>query len=200
MSTEQNLAGRMAHLGSMLKGPEHDFDRGYHMALDDVRSWIEFDEKDTDDLLHEVECYLDSPDNWPTPEDEHPLDVLHRRLVVWEETQCDDPDRTVTAWRYMGILSAAVALAEQGVPLPQRWMDDQIDAVRELIGDERCGGCAELFVPGECIPCESCGASFCPSCEGNACEGGACAPAPCGASFMAGTICARPAGHEGAHA
>ena len=120
---------------------------------------------------------LDEPDarvlSWTEDENPgygHPLDRLHRRLCAWQQDECTDADDTIRAWTYMGILSAATALAEQGVPLPQRWMDDLTEAVRELMGDERCDGCAELFVPGECIPCESCGEAFCPKCEGGPCK------------------------------
>jgi hypothetical protein len=172
MSSRDPLDKRMAHLDSVLRSTGADrYDLGYHAALEDMRRWVDEDEKDADLLLHEVECYLDSADNWPIDEDETELDALHRRLAAWEETECDDPDRTVTAWRYMGILSAASALAEQGVSLPDRWLSDQIVAVHEMIGDESCSGCSEWFVSGECIPCETCDGIFCPACESKPCAG-----------------------------
>lgn len=172
MNRDQNLAGRMAHLGTVLRTAGEDrYDLGYHAAIEDMRSWIEFDDKDTDDLLHEVECYLDSADNWPIPEDETELDALHRRLVAWEESTCEDPEQTLTAFRYMGALSAASALEDQGVSLPAHWRSDMVVAVHELIGDESCSGCSEWFVSGECIPCETCDGTFCPACESKPCAG-----------------------------
>lgn len=85
MSTSDPLADRMADLGRLLveardKAQEHTteypdewgaacFNLGYHLAIEDMRSWIQFDDKDTDELLHEVECYVDSIDNWPMLED-----------------------------------------------------------------------------------------------------------------------------------
>lgn len=151
MSSGDALADRMAHLGRLLverrneaqmhttEDPDEwgsaSFDYGYHLAMEDMREWIEFDEKDPDLLLHEVECYLDNTDNWPVDEDETEIDALHRRLAHWEENECDDPDRTMTAWRYLGVLSATSALQQQGVTLPDRWVSDVVEGVRELMGE-----------------------------------------------------------------
>lgn len=63
------------------------------------------------------------------------LDALHDRLARWEQHECTDPEPTLSAFRVMGILSAASALLDQGVALPDRWVADQIAWAHELMGD-----------------------------------------------------------------
>jgi hypothetical protein len=142
MSKDLSFQGRLyamhGQLTESLRDPGADrdqikYDLGYHAAMTDIVVWIE-DDKDADDLLHEVECYLDSPDNWPYDEDESDLDAWHRRLALWEETECDNPDATIRAWTLMGRLSAAAALEEQGMTLPFMWRGDLISEVKDVLG------------------------------------------------------------------
>ena len=57
-------------------------------------------------------------------------------VEYYEANDCRDGDLTLSAFRLMGTLSAASALCEQGLILPQRWLDDQIQWARELTGND----------------------------------------------------------------
>lgn len=135
--SDQNLADRMLDLGEQISAetdgryealcadPSREtgmsygrirWAEGFHVGIEQMREWIEDEGKSTDDLLGEVEGYLNDEENWP----------LSPEAGDDSTSQPYDPAEYV---RLLRVASAALAKARAYGDTRDRWRPAYSDLI-----------------------------------------------------------------------